>query len=151
MAAIEPNEIRPGLNVFLDAALLATLPGVLSNTRMVAHNNRAADDFRPFLIVEVDEDGVCLCVPLFSRFARDRIELDQSLKTGPGRGWSERPSYFSPYQFWMIPSDCLIAASAREMNAVGRRQRYGDHAPDALAAIAARRNDSDTDYHPFSN
>ena len=147
MATLVRNEIRPGLNVFLDAGTLVTLPGVLTNTRRVAGEDRAADDFRPFLVVQVEADGVCLCVPLFSKWKKDRLQLDRKLKTGPGKGWIERDSFFSPFQFWIIPTEALIAASTAEMNGIGNRQRYADAEPEALTKIAAYRNSSDTDYH----
>lgn len=149
MPMLEDVEVTPGLNVFVDAAMLAKCKNVFSNTRLVSDETRAANDFRPFLVVALESESVCLCVPLFSRNAGDRYALDQSLKSGPGRGWIERNSYFSPYQFWMIPRDCLIAASYAERSDVGNRQRYASCQPDALAAVAAHRNDSDTDFHPL--
>lgn len=152
MAVVAREEVTPGLNVFLDMAELADCPGCLSNFRLGAWQPEKEKDKRPFLVVSVDEAGdMLLCVPLYRVGAYDRIELDQSLKTGPGRGWSGQLSFFSRYQFWIIPTECFISATAGEFSAHGARQRYATAAPDALRAIEAHRDDSDTAYHPISN
>lgn len=146
MAALTEPEMTPGLNVFLDPAVLKGCEGVRSN----AGPERPANRPGPFLVIEVNSEvEECLCVPLFSHEGPGREPLDQSLKSGPGKGWISRESFFQTLQFWIIPFHCLIKASHVEMNAVGNRQRYADRSPEALASIAVHRDASDIPYEPF--
>lgn len=149
MPAVEINEISPGLNAFLDIDVLKVCAGVETNAR----TNTAADNkkLRPFLILSILEDGRALCVSLHSGPGDGRLLLDSQLKQGPGTGWTKRPSYFSRYQFWKLPLDCVVRASHRERSAVGNRQRYAVSDPQALTTIAAHWLDSDTSYRPISN
>ncbi len=147
MTAITEAEVRPGLCAFLDPQVLAACPGVRSNVRARTNLvNRPG----PFLLVAARPDGDFLCVPLVSNPGFGRQLLDQALKTGPGNGWTLRNSYFSVHQFWIIPPDCVLQASEAEISPVGRRQRYADTAPAALAAVADRQFDSDTPYRPVA-
>lgn len=148
MAALTKEEITPGLNAFLDPAVLRACDGVQCNAR----DARFADRPGFFLVVEIDlAAGECLCTPLFSRDGPSRVPLDRALKTGPGNGWKARKSYFDRFQFYIIPVACMIRASSGEMSRVGRRQRYASATPQALADVALHKDSSDVGYRPFSN
>ena len=147
MSALQLHEVRPGLCAFLDPAVLIACPGVRANVRTRANLvNRPG----PFLLAEAMADTVFLCVPLVSHAGASRMALDQRLKRGPGNGWTLRASYFSMHQFWTIPAACIVQASDGEFSPVGQRQTYAAHEPEALAAIAARRSDSDAPYRPVA-
>ena len=143
MTQLTEAEIAPGLAVFLDVAVLVACPECRSNARSRAN---LANRPGPFLVVAPVAEGTWLCVPLLSTAGRNRLTLDQALKSGPGMGWIGRSSHYSRHQFWIIPTDCLIQASSDELSPRGNRQRYAANAPAALATIAAGRNDSDAPY-----
>jgi hypothetical protein len=143
MVAVNANEVRPGLSAFLDDRVLAQCPGCRSNARTSANLvNRPG----PFLVLAMMPDDAWLCVPLISNPGASRLALDQTLKSGPGNGWRERMSYYSLHQFWVIPTPCLLSASAGEFSPVGNRQRYADEHSEALSKIIHHQFDSDSPY-----
>ena len=142
MSAITAEEVRPGLSVFLDNHVLLGCADCRSNARTRANLvNRPG----PFLVL-AEAAGGWLCVPLVSHAGASRLALDQALKSGPGNGWTHRPSYYSIHQFWIIPTERLVEASGGEFSPHGDRQRYAAKRPDALEAIARRQFDSDAPY-----
>jgi hypothetical protein len=148
MSALEADEITPGLNVFLDVGLLEICPGVETNARFGTRVD--STKLRPFLVIELMEDGRCLCTPLFSEPAIDRLKLTGQ-KSGPGSGWTGRSSYFSRFQFWKMPLACVEKASHRERSGNGQRQRYAENDLNELVLIGSHRCDSDAGYSSISN
>ena len=55
------------------------------------------------------------------------------------------------YQFWIIPSECLIKASITDGGTKDDRCSYAVNNPEELARIASYRDKSDAGYHPISN
>ena len=143
MTRLTKEELAPGLSVFLDPQVLLATPGCRSNARTRANLvNRPG----PFLLVAAMPDDAWLCAPLLSNTGGSRGQLDQRLKSGPGNGWIGRPSFYSFHQFWILPTDAIVAASDGEFSPVGNRQRYAAQHPPALAEIAQHQFDSDAPY-----
>ena len=142
MVAVSEDEVEPGLVVYLDPEALAACPGVRTN---VSDMSRAANRPGPFLVLKPDDEFEgFLCVPLFTdgENAAERTALI-GRKTGPGKGWIGRPSYWDKFQFWIIPTSCFLAASAMEMNPKLRRKRYD---LTDLAQIVGDRDQSNSDF-----
>ncbi|MGI3899820.1 MAG: hypothetical protein ACRYGP_17815 [Janthinobacterium lividum] len=155
MAPVNKIEMSAGLNLYLDIPTLKACTGCVTNA---ASNDFIVNRFGPFLLLEKRGDG-WLTVPLFTQQLDDddhpiesdtRVELTGK-KTGPGKGWHGRKSFFSTVQFWIIPEDCLVQASHLEMNSEGNRQRYAEGQPEAIASIIAHETDSSYGFQPFSN
>ena len=137
MPALAPDELRPGLVVHLDTAVLRRLGGSSTNAEQGATYDRAVTGPHYFLVVAVDEaTGLVTAVPLFSRAAPGSEALDPARKRGTLALWTRAPSWYSRWQHWRIPRDALVAASAGELTRPEDRCRYADDEPATLRAIA---------------
>ena len=152
MTAVGYAEIAASLVTFLDVTKLRVCEGCLCSTPVVPEVVHGTNRNGPFLVLETHEAELnCLCVPLYGSDGPTRIQLDQSFKTGPGRGWREGLSFFDTREFWLIPFSCFVDASHIEFSVQGDRQRYGQTRPEALAAIASHKRDSGSPFIPISN
>lgn len=137
MVAVAPNEIRPGLVVRLDPAILIATPGCSTNAEIAGDGDRAVTGPHLFLVLHVDEvDGAALAVPLFSDRAPGSVALDESMKSGPSQGWVGTISHYSRWQHWWIPVEHLVQASTGDGTRVGTRRTYAEKKPAELSAIA---------------
>lgn len=149
MTAIDVAEIGPSLVTFLDVGALRRCPGSSCTTPVVAGVVHGTNRNGPFLVLGVNAVArSSLCVPLYGSGGPQRMPLDQKLKTGPGRGWREGLSFFSVYEFWLIPLACFAEASHIEFSEPGNRQRYAQRHPEALDAIIAHKDDSRSPFTP---
>lgn len=149
MAALTSTEVRPGLVVYQEPSVLKACSGCWSN---VISDDVIVDRKGPFLVLEEQDKG-WLTVPLFSNkneTQSDRVELDRSLKEG-FRAWTESDSFYSKFQFWIIPTHCLVAASIGvEFSQVGSRNTFGKGQESALASVLAYKDDSAAGYRQIS-
>lgn len=137
MSALALQELRPGLVVHLDTAVLRRLGGSTTNAERRAGGDRAVHGPHYFLLLDApDPAGLVTAVPLFSRPAPGSEPLDARRKRGALSLWQQAPSWYSRWQHWRIPTHALVAASAGELTTAADRCRYADDDPDALHAIA---------------
>ena len=138
MSAIQGQEIRPGLVVHLDPALLRAQGGSETNAQRDETGDRAVTEPHDFLVLEVDRAaGTCLAVPLYSRSAPGSQPLRESEKGGPTEHWVGVETFFSRWQHWRIPLSAIPAASASDDSEPADRRTYAATHPAPLGDIAS--------------
>jgi hypothetical protein len=147
LAAVQSDEVRPGLLVHLDTAILRERSGSMTN----AEPTRAVVGPHYFLVLEVDRiGGSCLAVPLFSKRGDGRIKLEEDLKSGEPEKWIGEDSYFYKWQHWQIPLDSIATASVNDESLPNNRRRYADNEPKKLAEIAAWKDKNHCQFCPVA-
>jgi hypothetical protein len=139
---IDEKEVRPGLVMHVDPAVLVRLGGATTNAELSGTTDRAVQGEHEFLVLLVDDvDRQALAVPLFSEAGPDRQALDDSLKGGDTRGWigPKNKHHFSRWQHWWVPLGSIPAATTGEWTAPRTRHTYAEHQPGVLEAIADTR------------
>jgi len=123
MTAVKATEVRPGLVVHLDTAVLRKLGGAETNAEVNGTHDRAVQGPHYFLVLEVGADR-CTAAPLFSIQAPGSDQLAESGKSGLADKWIGDPTYTSRWQQWRIPLASIEAASADEESSSSDRRGY---------------------------
>lgn len=132
---LAPSEIRPGLVVRLDTALLRALGGAETNAQRTEEEDRAVTDVHDFVVVATDGAAASsMLLPIFPRSAPGSAPLDPSRMRGPAE-FTIVPWFYSRWQHWRIPHAAIIAASANDPGAEGNRRSYAEGEVDALREL----------------
>lgn len=135
MSVIDPSEVKRGLVVHTDTALLRAIGGSSTNAEVSGESDRAVFGPHYFVVLEV-ADGEALAVPLFSQRAPGSEPLTEQLKGGLPDKWIGETSYFSRWQHWRIPIAALAAASGNEESDATARRTYAVESPATLESMA---------------
>ena len=137
---IRLDEIRAGIAVHLEPAVLVQLPDTLTTATEQTVVNRKGY----FLILEPYYTKRWLCAALYGEKEdkpdRHQLEISSVAKKEGHPSWTDRDSFYSELQFWAITSDDIATASENvEYAHVGARNSYAlaDSGKATLAAIAA--------------
>jgi hypothetical protein len=141
---VDPEELRPGLVLFLDPEILE------HDTRTKNTPGYGGPVLGPhfFLVLRKTRPGRFLLTPLFSRPGYDRIALDDDLKTGRTQFWRDQASYMFRWEFWLASTSAVVDASARERSPRDQRNGYALHRPDRLAELARHHDRNREGFRP---
>ncbi len=132
---LAPSEIRPGLVVRLDTALLRALGGAETNAQRSEDEDRAVTDVHDFIVVATNDAAASsMLLPIFPRSAPGSAPLDPSRMRGPA-GFTGVPWFYSRWQHWRVPNISIVAASAGDPGAEGDRRTYAEGNVDALREL----------------
>ncbi len=149
MPPVPAGDVEPGLVVHLDAGLLRSLGGSLTNAEKTCGGDRAVVGPHYFLVLSVDLGaGTCLAAPLFSDWAPGSERLDEGRKAGPPTRWVGQPSHFSRWQHWTIPLAVIQTASRNDGTDRGNRRWYARWDAEELARIAGWQDRNRAGFRP---
>jgi hypothetical protein len=129
---VDPQELRPGLVLYLDPAILEQD----SRTETVSPRDASIRGPHFFLLLPSPWQRRWLTTPLYSRPGRARLRLDPKLKGGPSRPWHEHHSYLYRRQLWVAPISAIVDASIYDTSPRDYRNTYAVRRPDVLRDLA---------------
>lgn len=143
IAAVTQEEVKPGLVVHVDTAILRGRGGSVAN----AGQDRAVQGPHYFLVLQAD--GVtCVAAPLFSKSAPGSDLLDETKKAGLPDKWVGQDTYTSRWQHWRIPLANIEAASSDEESRPTNRRTYAADDPAELERILSWQEKNRNGYRP---
>ena len=129
MAALNEDEIGPGVVAWLDQVLLNDTDAVTKTTPHLG-----VPEPRPFVCFARDGDDSSWA-PITTQHRAERLRLSPEWLTGGGPGWKNRPQYIvDGANTYNGPNAEFIAASAGDFSKVGSRSGLTD---EGLAAVVA--------------
>jgi hypothetical protein len=132
---LDLSEIRPGLVVRLDTAVLRSLGGSETNAQATPDEDRAVTGVHDFVVVATNAaTSVSMLLPVFPRSAPGSAPLDASKMHGPSE-WASTPWFYSRWQHWRVPHASIVAASSGDPSSSGARRTYAEGDVDALRAL----------------
>ena len=126
MAAIDPDEIEPGLVVFMDPAVFAA-DGRVSHTKDPPTSRRG-----PFVCVSVDHE-ISEWMPITTEERLERLAIGREWCSGGHPQWLRDAQYLNDgANVWRGPSEAFVDASRHELTSRSNRARVSEV---GLAAI----------------
>ncbi len=129
MAALQPDEIRPGLVAFLD-------PEVLARDERVVNTKDPRTGIRPGPFVCVSErDETSRWAQITTEERRERLPIPPEWRTGGHPQWLRDPQYLQDgANVWHGPNEVFVAASSEELTDTSSRAWVTE---DGLVEIAS--------------
>lgn len=144
-------ELFAGMVVHLSPDSLKTQPGVQTNVdvgREVTDKSGRNKDDHYFLLLEKDNDGQWLCMPLFSRTAPGSEALSEALKGGEPINWIGQPSYVSRFQHWKASGTAIVNSQKNDTSSPGNRRTYAVGNPSELGRLSAFKLNNRNQFRP---
>ena len=109
MAAIDPDEIEPGLVAFMDPAVFAA-DGRVSHTKDPPTSRRG-----PFVCVSVDHE-ISEWMPITTEARQERLAIRREWRTGGHPQWLGDSQYLNDgANVWRGPLDAFVEASRQDL------------------------------------
>jgi hypothetical protein len=126
MTAITSDEIKPGIVVFIDQALLAAQPGVIHSKELTDASSRP-------LVCVAATSGSTEWLALTTEYRPERLEIRPEWRTGGHPQWLRDPQFVNDgASVWMGPHEAFVASSILEITVRATRARVSREGLDEI-------------------